>query len=321
MKSNLFMFISLLFAVLLSGCSSNGTDSSLSLPGQQLPGGGGNNNAGGSGNGLTLDTILPNRKQLYSMRGDEDQQIVPFSDTILFNNADPTGDVIYAFPVESFMDQELFFSANMELNENESSVADMIYVVLPKNVNLDYATYALLGYKERQSQALIKDNFIVYNKDMVYTKPVESELTFTGQAMINYSGMANDLTSDMGLTNFDNVIFGNASLKIMDDKSYDLNMDFDGFYSININAKPGGDDTIDTTISLSNEDKLSDDLKNIIKVPASEYEINGDNSFTILGKDSPEEVVGDFWLQMNASNENFESNINITGAYGGKVNK
>ncbi len=321
MKSNLFMFISLLFAVLLSGCSSNGTDSSLSLPGQQLPGGGGNNDAGASGNGLTLDTILPNRKQLYSMRGNEDQQIVSFSDTILFNNADPTGDVIYAFPVESFMDQELFFSANMELNENESSVADMIYVVLPKNVNLDYATYALLGYKERQSQALIKDNFIVYNKDMVYTKPVESELTFTGQAMINYSGMANDLTSDMGLTNFDNVIFGNASLKITDDKSYDLNMDFDGFYSININAKPGGDDTIDTTISLSNEDKLSDDLKNIIKVPASEYEINGDNSFTILGKDSPEEVVGDFWLQMNASNENFESNINITGAYGGKVNK
>ena len=255
---------------------------------------------------LTFDKIFPNKDALAGITEDDSSRA-----DLTFSIKDAEGDqpeklvfnesfFTLEFPITSFEDKGGFYYAKIDKPREESEYA---FVMFPKDVNLSYSNFYGIGIDYMNTLLQFAPVYTYNPNYKIDIASVDETMNFSGKSLLNFTyDVGGDIASDQRV--------GDVNLTINNGGEYDLTMNFDNFYTINTDGK---------TFTLSNGDNLSEDLETKLSFVQENkpYDVNlssENNKFVLLGKNGiPEEVVGDYVLSLNESDN---GNLSIFTSFG-----
>ena len=226
------------------------------------------------------------------------------------------------FPITSFKDKSNFYYAYIE-SDSQAEVGDYdkqySNLVLPKDVNISYGNFFLIGSGNFNSK--VEDNygmnlyrftptFLYDPSKKIDVATFENDMTFKGNSILGITSIYGNSKKDYAILN------GDANLTLSKDGSINAKIEFDDFYTINFN-----NNSDDNVITLTDKNKISDNIKKVI----GEIDFDGKNevtfdknvdSYIILGSDNkiPEEILGTYGFSWNNGGKEYFAN----GSYGVK---
>ncbi len=227
----------------------------------------------------------------------------------------------WEFPITSFEDKSDFYYAYIESDtksDDENYYKTYYNLVLPKDVNISYGSFFLVGSGQFDSETNNGVNGYRFSPSFQYdpSKKIdvatfENDMTFKGNSILGITSIYGNSKEDYAILN------GDANLTLSKDGSINAKIEFDDFYTINFN-----NNSDDNFITLTDKNKISDNIKKVI----GEIEFDGKNevkvdklrydSYVILGSDNkiPEEILGTYGFSWG----NEEKGYYATGSYGVK---
>ncbi len=289
MKNNLYLVLYLL----LASCSGNGGSNLPNLSKFEIS----NNDISQNKDELEFQDIFYNKEEISSF-----STLDNFTMNLNEVDGEETLSVsinpdLYSFPLSSFENKDNYYKAVNSVEYGEASISFI------KDLDLSYGNIALLGYTSNGYNQVIFYPLLTINNDTIINK-IDETINFNGKVLLNFFSISKN---NVNINNHDETITGNANLILYPNEQYNLTMNFDNFYSVNIK---------ENEITLFNNNKIPKDFYDNLALVHDNYKTKLKNhQFNILGENkNPEEVVGNFTFNI----ENNDKKTFIDGIYGVK---
>ena len=280
MKNNLYLVLYLL----LASCGGNGGSNLPNLSKFEIS----NNDISQNKDELEFEDIFHNKEEISSF-----STLDNFTMNLNEVDGEETLSVsinpdLYSFPLSSFENKDNYYKAVNSVEYGEASISFI------KDLDLSYGNIALLGYTPNGYNQVIFYPLLTINNDTIINK-IDETINFNGKVLLNFFSISKN---NVNINNHNETITGKANLTLYPNEQYDLTMNFDNFYSINIKKDE---------ITLFDKDKILVDNNDKTKLQNHQFNILGENN-------NPEEVVGNFTFYI----ENDDKKTFIDGIYGVK---